>query len=137
MPGISRLFVTSSLFYLVLTLAVGVARPFAGRLPESFAAVLGSFPGYVHLWAIGWLTQLIFGIAYWLLPIIDKERKRGPAWPMVASFVCINLGLPVRLLTEPFLHTDTALVVPLYVASAGLLWLSGVLFSIHAWPRIN
>jgi len=28
----------------------------------------GLFPVYIHLLVFGWLTQLIFGVIYWMFP---------------------------------------------------------------------
>lgn len=137
MPRISRAFVFTSLLYLLLTLSFGVARSYTHRFPKVLAMVLNSFPGYVHLWAIGWLTQLIYGVAYWLLPMIDKQRRRGPIWPMVTSYICLNLGLPMRLFSEPFLNSGNSTAAMVYVFSATLLWLSGGLFCLHIWPRVK
>jgi hypothetical protein len=34
-------------------------------------------PVYLHLFMIGWVTQMIFGVAYWMFPRVSKENPRG------------------------------------------------------------
>jgi len=138
MPKISRWFVFSALFYLILSLTAGALRLLPAHLIADLA-FLNSFPAYLHLWTIGWLTQLIFGIAYWLLPVIDRQQGRGPAWPMVASFLSLNVGLPLRAMTEATQATAAAesTTLNLLALSALLLWLSGILFAASIWRRIK
>ena len=67
-----------------------VSRPLAGLVPV-----------YFHLLMVGWVTQLIFGVAFWMFPRYSKEKPRGReglAWAMYAS---LNAGLLLRGLAEP------------------------------------
>jgi heme/copper-type cytochrome/quinol oxidase subunit 1 len=36
-------------------------------------------PAYFHLFLVGWVTQMIFGVIYWMFPIITRTRPRGNA----------------------------------------------------------
>jgi hypothetical protein len=75
MPRVSQWFIRTAMMYLVVALALGaiMQTPFAARLPLFRA--LG--PTYVHLPVVGWLTQLIFGVAYWMFPRYSAEQPRG------------------------------------------------------------
>jgi hypothetical protein len=45
-----------------LLLAVALQLPAGGQVP----LLRGIWPTYLHLLVVGWLTQLIFGVAVWL-----------------------------------------------------------------------
>ncbi|MCS6825747.1 MAG: hypothetical protein NZ553_03950, partial [Caldilinea sp.] len=65
MPPITRLFVKTSLVYLIASFGVGLflaLRPLVA-LP---APVNGLTPVYFHLFMVGWVMQLIVGVAYWM-----------------------------------------------------------------------
>ena len=59
------------MLYLVAALALGIAMqmPFAAASPLMRAI----WPAYLHLLVLGWLTQLIFGVAYWMFPVIPPS----------------------------------------------------------------
>jgi hypothetical protein len=60
MPLLTRTFIKTALVYLALALLFGVLL--ALGLSNGFFAV------YIHLLVFGWLTQLIFGVVYWMFP---------------------------------------------------------------------
>jgi hypothetical protein len=62
LPQLSRWLIRTALVYLLVSLMVGVAQP------SLTSAGLILWPTYVHLLVVGWLTQLIFGVAYWMFP---------------------------------------------------------------------
>ena len=137
MPRLTRWFVKASFIYLVLALlALWVqAAAEAGVLP---AALLAWSPAYVHLFTVGWLTQLIFGIAHWMLPMYTKDQPRGREGLVWGTWVMLNVGLVLRTLVEPLGARDPgSLWGWLLVTSAALQWAGGVLFAINTWPRIK
>ncbi len=68
MPKLSRWFVKSALICLVL-------GSLAGGLPLAWPALAALGPLAWHLLAVGWATQLIFGVAFWMFPLV----RRTPA----------------------------------------------------------
>ncbi len=120
--------------YLVVALFSGVAmqEPFATRLPLLRAV----WPTYVHLLVVGWLTQLIFGVAYWLFPRYSAERPRGSERLGWTVFALLNVGLVLRVIFEPW-HTVAGRGGVLLVLSAVLQLLAGWAFVINTWPRIR
>jgi len=76
MPLLTRWFVRTAMVYFVLALLVGVTL-MAQNVTELPPAVAALSPVYFHLFMVGWVTQLIFGIGYWLFPSYTKERPRG------------------------------------------------------------
>ena len=120
---------------LILALAgllmVSVYRPLG--LDPRWAA---SAPSIWHLLVVGWLTQLIFGVAFWLFPRRNAAHPRGSITLAWGSWILLNLGLVLRLIAEPvaiLYHERTSLTV----FSGVLQWLAALLFVINTWPRIK
>lgn len=137
MPPISRTFIKTGLLYLVTALVTGLVL--AGSLPlgwPSWLAVLS--PVYFHLFMVGWVTQLIIGVAYWMFPKFTKEQPRGSTTLAWAVYALLNSGLLVRMVAEPLQSLQPR---PLWgwllLLSASLQWLGGVIFVINTWPRVK
>jgi hypothetical protein len=138
-PPLTRLFVRTALLQLVLALglAVAVALRQVVELPLA-AAFLG--PAQLHLVTVGWLTQLIFGVVYWIFPLAPGDDPRGPrrhdrlAW---AAYYLLNTGLLARLVAEPLQAAEPTVVASAaLVGSAVAQWLAAVAFAVYTWPRV-
>ncbi len=128
MPVIVRWYVKSALVYLVLALGMELIRQ-GGAARWAAASVSW------HLFAVGWLTQLIFGIALWMLPSFTREQPRRSDRLNWAILWTLNLGLILRAVVEP---------LPAFPARGGLLvvsallqWLAGVGFVVNVWARVR
>ena len=88
MPPLTRWLVKAALLYLVAALALGVAVQIPAVARQPAVAVL--WPTYLHVLVVGWLTQLIFGVAYWLFPRYSAEQPRGSERLGWATFVLLN-----------------------------------------------
>ncbi len=132
MPAITRWFVKTSLVFLILALLVGIYQ----QIP---AAVQGGlFPVYVHLLVFGWLTQLIFGIAVWMLPKFNTQHPRGYEWLNWGTYITLNVGLLLRLIFEPLQSGRASFPAGwALVLAAVLQWLAGMMFVVNAWSRIK
>ena len=139
MPRLTRWFIKTAILYFVAGLLVGVALAVEDiiRLPLPFP--LGSLrPTYLHLLTLGWITQMIFGVAFWMFPRASRERPRGYEGPATASYVLLNAGLLLRWVGEPMLAVQRmAAAGSLLIASAALQWLAGVLFVVVIWGRVK
>ncbi|MFW6068203.1 MAG: hypothetical protein ACOC9E_01330 [Chloroflexota bacterium] len=134
MPLITRWYIRSSFLYLIASLLAGllIALRSALNLPAVFG-VMG--PVYLHLFLVGWVTQLIFGVIFWLFP---KPQTEIPYWERVGWIVwgLLNTGLLLRVVAEP-----PAVMQPrgvwgwMLVASAVLQWLAGIGLIAIVWPR--
>jgi hypothetical protein len=130
MPLLTRVLVKTAIAYFALALLSGifvVVRPTAGI-----------FPVYIHLFVFGWLTQLIFGVIYWMFPKYSKLKPRGYEFLGWITYITLNLGLITRAVVEP-LHAAQASSVSgsMLVVSAVLQWLSGLAFVVNTWPRVK
>ncbi len=137
MPTVTRTFIKTALVYafsgtlLSALWLINLARP----LHPLLAAVQ---PTAIHLIVIGWLTQLIVGVALWMFPVWSKEQPRGPEWLSWACYGTLNTGLLLRALAEPISALwATPLLRWLLIGSAGLQVAALWLFAALVWPRVR
>src|SRR5512141_2820877 len=105
MPRLTRWAVRAALIYLVLGFVAGVLY-WVNAQWEIWPPLAALNPVYIHLLVVGWLTQLVYGVIYWMFPIIRKDNMRGDSRPAWAVFVLLNAGLILRVICEPW-HTLT------------------------------
>lgn len=135
MPPLTRWYLRAALVYLLIALLCGVLL--AGG-PLWGWSLPGFFPVYIHLFVLGWLTLMIFGVAYWMFPKYSRERPRGSESVGWAVFVLINLGLVLRAISEPLVvSASSSLWGWLLVVAALLQWLAGLLFVANTWGRVK
>jgi hypothetical protein len=130
MPRLSRWFIRSAFLALLLSLLVeiGLATGRAGSL---------ALPGHLvalHLFTVGWLLQLITGVAYWMFPRHPSRPPRGPEWPGWLAYGLINPGLLLRTVAEPW-HLAGGGPGWLLVLSALLQFGGVVAMTVLLWPR--
>lgn len=137
MPRLTRLFIKTALIYLVAALLTGalVAARAAFDLPAELAALT---PVYFHLFMVGWVTQLIFGVLFWMLPKQSKELPRGREGLAWTAYVLLNFGLIMRAIGEPLvaIHPDWPLGWLLALSAVAQL-IGGWAFVGNAWPRVR
>jgi heme/copper-type cytochrome/quinol oxidase subunit 1 len=85
---------------------------------------------------VGWLTQLIFGVAFWMFPRYSAAQPRGSERLAWAAFILLNVGLLIRAVVEPW-HTVSGRGGNALVLSAGLQLLAGLAFAVNTWPRVR
>ncbi len=137
MPTLSRWFIKIGMLYFVAGLmmaSVVLAQPVMGW--TSSLQVLR--PVYLHFLFIGWVTQLIMGVGYWMFPKQSKENPRGSERLGWAILILLNVGLVLRAIGEPaiVLAPAAGLGWTLAVASVCLL-LAGWGFIANTWGRIK
>ncbi len=137
MPFLTRLFVKTALVYFIAALLAGLlvaARPVLA-LPSIVAALT---PVYFHLLMVGWVTQLILGVAHWMFPKFSREEPRGHDWLTWTIFILLNGGLLLRVFAEPIRTVNTdPLWGWLLALSALLQWLAAMAFVANVWPRVR
>ncbi|HLA44244.1 MAG TPA: hypothetical protein VJZ27_12450, partial [Aggregatilineales bacterium] len=98
----------------------------------------GLRPVSVHLIAVGWLTQLIFAVIYWMFPIISRENPHGSTWIGWFGFACLNLGLLARAFFETGMFQGLPEAAHRgLVGSAILQWSGATAWVVISWGRIR
>lgn len=137
MPLVTRYFIKTALLFFVVALFCGLLlalRPLVA-LP---AIVAGLTPVYFHLFMVGWVTQVIIGVAFWMFPKHSKEKPRGSEALAWITYVLLNVGLLLRAIAEPANAVQAwRLWGWLLALSALLQWLGGFAFVANTWPRIK
>ena len=133
MPTLTRWFLKAAILYLLFALVAGIALAFPAA-----GTISGFFPAYFHMLTFGWLTQLIFGVAFWMFPKYSVAKPRGHEWLGWATFTLLNTGLILRIIFEPLNAIAPSLMNSwALIASAILQWLSGFSFVLNTWVRIK
>jgi hypothetical protein len=130
MPLLTRIFIKTAIICLALALVLGILL--------ASGVTNGLFPVYIHLLVFGWLTQLIFGVVFWMFPKYSVEKPRGSEALGWWTYALLNIGLLLRAIAEPI---QSARPNPLggwmLIFSASLQFLSGMLFVINSWGRVK
>jgi hypothetical protein len=127
MPTLSRYFIKTAFLNLLLGLSLSLFI----SLQPTFAYLR---PIYIHEITIGWLSQLIMGVAYWMFPKFSKEAPRGNEKLSWAVFGLLNLGLLFRAIGEGFPMLGLGWML---VLSALCLFLAGWGFVLNTWTRVK
>jgi hypothetical protein len=137
MPTLTRWYVKSALVFFIAALFIGLAQSVGGFLGGSpLLSALG--PVYFHLFMVGWITQLIFGIVFWMFPKYSLERPRGSERLGWGVFILINAGLVLRAFGEPLNSLSPGSIWGwLLGASAIFQWLAGLGFVANTWARVK
>jgi len=130
MPLLTRTFIKTAMICLALALAIGIWM--AADPPFTL------FPIYIHLLVFGWLTQLIFGVVFWMFPKFSAEKPRGSETLGWWTYALLNLGLLLRVIAEPLQTASPGPVSAwMLVISALLQFLAGLAFTLNTWTRVR
>ena len=150
MPTTTRIYVKASVLYLAIGAVLG-ALLLINRWTPLGPWVLSLKVSHVQFLVVGWLTQLILGVAWWLFPPLkiglrrDEPRpvRRGQAQrgsePLIwATFVCLNLGILLRGVLEPVYVWTRIGAFQALTGVSGLFLLAGaVTFVLNMWARVR
>ena len=128
----------TSLVYLLLALLIGLLQALSPvlNLTAQMPFLRQIEPVRVHLFVVGWISLLIFGVVIWMFPKYSREQPRGPEWLGWACYGLLNAGLALRVVGESAAQPGTVFGW-LLVASALLQWLAALAFFINAWARVK
>lgn len=137
MPLITRVYIKAALIYLAAALlAAGLQA--LGSVPGAPGLLSALSPVQIHLFLVGWITLLIFGVVIWMFPKYSMQKPRGHeplAWTALAL---LNIGLLLRVVGEPMLSEQPGTAWgAVLAASAALQWIAGILLVIYTWSRVK
>jgi cbb3-type cytochrome oxidase subunit 1 len=88
-------------------------------------------PLHAEMLLIGWMVQLAFGVAYWILPRFRAGPARGREWPAWVSLLLLNTGVLAAGLGQ-------VLGLPtLSLAGRAAEMLAALTFAVHLWSRVG
>src|SRR5690349_12237006 len=121
MPRLSCWFVRAALLHLALGASFGALILSAKGFPGTLAWAWLLLPAHIQLLVGGWMIQLSFGVAYWILPRLSGANERGkPVWAVI-SFVALNAGVAgAAMLLVLRALSRSRLVDALLIPAAGL-----------------
>jgi len=147
MPTMTRAYIKASILYLILGAVLGALLLINGWLPLG-SAVYYVKPAHVQFLIVGWLTQLILGVAWWLFPPM-AFRLRGQDYPhgqaqrgseplFWVTFALLNAGVLLRALGEP-LHarTGSGFFGGLIALSSLCLLAAAITLVVNMWARVR
>jgi hypothetical protein len=147
MPLTTRVYVKVSIVYLALGAVLGALLLINGWLPLG-SAIYYLKPAHVQFLVVGWLTQLILGVAWWLFPPL-AFRLRGQDYPrgqaqrgseslFWVTFALLNAGVLLYALGE-FLYswTGSGLFRGLVALSGLCLPAAALTFVVNMWGRVR
>ena len=137
MPPQTRWHIKSAFVYLAaaMLLGIGLALGAVVQIPVWLAYLS---PSFFHLIMVGWVTQMIMGVIFWMFPIVTRARPRGNEKLAWAVYIFLNAGLILRVLCEPLNAMNPQDIWGWgLVVSALLQWVAAVLFVYNSWPRVK
>lgn len=150
MPTTSRAFVKASLIYLGFGAVLG-ALLLVNRWVFLGTAIGSLRVSHAQFLVVGWLTQLIIGVAWWLFPPLavglhpgsPKGVRRGQAQrgsePLIwATFVALNVGILLRSVFAPlYSWTEIGLFGALSGISGLFLLTAAITFVVNMLGRVR
>lgn len=137
MPTITRTFIKTALAYLVggaLLSALWLLN-LAWPLHPLLSYLQ---PTALHLIVVGWLTQLIFGVAIWMFPPWSRAQPRGPDRLSWLCYALLNGGLVLRLGAEPLTaYRPSAATSGVLLAAAAAQVIAAWIFVGLVWSRVR
>jgi len=150
MPRTSRVSVKVSILYLAIGATLGAILLMNRWVPMG-TGVYALRASHVQFLVVGWLTQLIIGVAWWLFPplpialrddAVGAERRgqaqRGSEPLFWSALACLNAGVLLQALFEP-LHIWTQIGLFDVLAGSSVLFLviAAVIFVVSLWGRVR
>jgi hypothetical protein len=130
MPAASVVLVRVAFGYLCAGAALG-ALMLAGKAVPGLAWSLALRPAHQDLLVAGWMLQLVFGVAFWILPRLP-ERARSEGTPrLVVAALLLNAGALLGA------WGGVTAAAPVAAGGRAAQLLAALLFATLAWRRIR
>lgn len=130
MPRLSRWIIRAALLYLWAGITIG-ALLLAHKGIPLHPALWRWLPVHIEFLLIGWVVQLVMGVAFWLLPRYWTKPHRPRARLVLLAFLLLNAGIGLAVAYELGWGRRPFLIIGRITEVSAVL-----LFAIHAWTRI-
>lgn len=136
MPEISVYFIRTSLIYLVFGFTIGALMLINKAFPID-VRIWGLLPLHIQVVLFGWTIQLIFGVAYWIMPRLENKQygKTELAW---FSYLALNTGLLLTVITYVMKYFGVNIKFNyIYLISLVFTFTAILSFAIYIFPRVR
>ena len=133
----ARYFIRTALLFLLAAFLVGaLVLVNQGLALDARIGLL--LPVFYHLLMVGWVTQLICGVALWMFPPQSREQPRGDQRLGWFTYAALNSGLLLRAIFEPLHVLSPTLWSGWALALSALLQVLAIWAFVAAiWPRVK
>lgn len=126
MPLISVILVRLSFLYLFMGASIG-SLLLAAKGLYFWPWIWSLRPLHIEFLLFGWMVQLAFGVAAWILP---RTQERTNSSPLVLTTVLLNAGI--------WMAGTSPINVPGLTLVGRLLEIGGIVtFAWYIWPRVR
>ena len=149
MPTTSRLTIRVSIVYLCLGAVLGTLL-LVNRWILLGPAISVLRVSHISVLVFGWLTQLILGVAWWLLPPLGIRSRTGDGLPrrgqaqrgsetlFWATVLCLNIAVLMQALFQPlFIWTQVDALGNIANLADLFLLAAAVGFVVNLWGRVR
>jgi hypothetical protein len=133
----ARFFIRTALVHLLAAFVVGAALLVDQGL--GLGGQTGALlPVFYHLLMVGWVTQLICGVALWMFPPLSREQPHGDERLGWWTYAALNVGLVLRAIGEPLYAWLSRPWLGWALALAAVLQMLAIwAFVLAIWPRVK
>jgi hypothetical protein len=137
MPRLSQFMVRAALLWLGVGFSAGGLVLWSKGLPIAPEIWLLR-SAHIHMLLIGWMVQLAWGGAFWILPRLDAAGSRGDERPVWLCFAALNCGVIAGALQGIIgMWPGFGAVLRMLPALAGICYIiATIAFIAHAWRRV-
>jgi hypothetical protein len=150
MPKTTRAYVKASVVYLCLGSLLGVLL-LVNRWTPIWPGLGALRTSHVVFLLVGWLTQLILGVGWWLFPPLPfglnaeattwsrhGQTQRGSEPLFWATFACLNVGIWLQAVFSPLNVWLPARAFEVAGRAAAFLLLAAAAsFVVNMWARVR
>ena len=131
MPRLSRYFIRAALCYLVAGFTVGTLL-LLDKAVALHPRLWLWLPAHIEFLLLGFMLQLVMGVAYWILPRFRNPPVRGRSRAAWLAFALLNAGV-IAVSVSALFGTPVFLTLLGRLSETG----SALAFAVHAWPRVK
>ena len=132
-----RRYIKTAIIFLAVGIALGawmlVNRELHGRAPTEYET-----SAHTHLIFVGFVIEMILGVALWLFPRPHKDDTRYSPRLVNAAYWLLTVGTAIRAVGELARDSADGLALRWLIVCSGLAQVGGIgLFFYTMWTRIR
>ena len=133
MPRLSQLIIRTALVWLAVGSAMGGLVLFNKGIPMLPWLWVLRFP-HVHALLVGWMVQFACGVAFWILPRLDAQGRRGSHSLVWLCYIALNSGVVLAASHDLLVVSlGDSLAARIALVIAGVLYVIAITsFVVHA-----